>query len=369
MYFSKKHNMMSNCCWISVIFFVNIWVVFSIRMPKFSWNTVPVYWMACNSSGPFNQEAIEYVGKFPMVCVDQGQGAINGSNSTYNKLSQEEKIFEALKQIKQYNSSITTIFYYNSILDWEMYTHLNDVLYASYNTSWHLLDSNNVTVQIHGDSEFPQPPNGMYVFDFIQENVRNTFIQECINMTQSEYIDGCFVDRGGQNSFPKPYNFTQQRLKEFKQGHDEVLVSIQNELNKTNESVAIINNYVIDGVHATMMERFTADQQQIELLMNYSSKGILVQAHAGYTIGCDAGNFTNNLAAFLIGANEYSYFACSKAWKYSPDWNVWHKEYDKPLGKPLGDAILNNNVYERRFALGTNVTFNIKTNQGEIQWG
>eukprot|EP01083_Nonionella_stella_P126242 382009_1 len=89
-----------------------------------------------------------------------------------------------------------------------------------YNESWHLRDSNNITVQIKGDKEFPQPPNGMFVWDFIQNNISNTFVEDCINMTQTPWVDGCFLDRAGQNTF-NGYNFTQERINEYHKGHDQ----------------------------------------------------------------------------------------------------------------------------------------------------
>ncbi len=109
-----------------------------------------------------------------------------------------------------------------------------------------------------------------------------------------------------------------------------------------------------------------------QTLMNFAQQGILVQAHAGY--GKDGQDnhcqdINNSLAAFLIGAEKYSYYGCSRGWYIGPDWINWHSEYDKPLGEPMGKAVKNGDVWERSFKSGTVVKFNVTSNEGVIEWG
>ncbi len=55
------------------LFVMPISMVFSaVKMPKFSWNTVPVYIHMCNGSGPFNQSTLEYLATFPIVTIEKG---------------------------------------------------------------------------------------------------------------------------------------------------------------------------------------------------------------------------------------------------------------------------------------------------------
>ena len=79
-------------------------------------------------------------------------------------------------------------------------------------------------------------------------------------------------------------------------------------------------------------------------------------------------HFIKNISAFLIGAEKYSYYGCSTNWYIEPDWIVWHEQYDKPLGAPIGQAILSDDLYTRSFESGTKVTFNITSNVGTIDW-
>ena len=87
---------------------------------------------------------------------------------------------------------------------------------------------------------------------------------------------------------------------------------------------------------------------------------------------------TNSLAAFLIGAGEGSFYACSTDWAVDPlwpapghpsDWMTWHAEYSRPLGTPLGLGVRSPaGVWTRAFASGTRVEFNESSGEGTLTW-
>ena len=57
-------------------------------------------------------------------------------------------------------------------------------------------------------------------------------------------------------------------------------------------------------------------------------------------------------------------------WNYSPRGTagIWMDEFDRPLGAPLGTAVLNAaGVYTRKFAHGA-VTFDTSTNTAHFEW-
>ena len=370
--FSEKSNMMSKTAFILLCCVVHL-IVGKVRMPLFSWDTVPVFIHMCNDSGPFNDTTLEYIATYPIVTIEKGQGINSNNTMPYNYSSQyeESKIEESCKNVKLINDSIICIFYYNSMLDWNMYYfHIQLLNEPNY---W-LKDDNGVVVRQSGDKSFPQPPNGMLVYDFREEDVIQFFIDKCINMTKSKWIDGCFVDRANQNldsSQFNNYSFSDNDKTYFKNGHDYMLSKLTQTLMDNNQSIMISNNYVTPGVIATQIEGFYASEGSIKLLMGYVNQGLLVEAHAGYqTDGIDnhCQNIINSLSAFLIAAGEYSYYGCSQGWYIQPDWIVNHSEYHKPLGKPNGPATLNNGVYSRSFGIGTKVTFNTSNNVGTIEW-
>ena len=40
--------------------------------------------------------------------------------------------------------------------------------------------------------------------------------------------------------------------------------------------------------------------------------------------------YNHSLAAFLIGASSYNYYACTDEWRYTSGWNKWSDDYDRP---------------------------------------
>ena len=74
------------------------------------------------------------------------------------------------------------------------------------------------------------------------------------------------------------------------------------------------------------------------------------------------------LAAFLVAMGERSYYVCG-AWQDYPVEGTWNPVYDLPLGAPLGAAVLGRDgVWRRRFARGTNASFDTRAESGRVEW-
>ena len=341
-------------------------------LPLFSWNTVPVFWHAANSSGPFSDAAVDFIARsgFASATLEKSQGLDGPGNTT---TFAEERILAAARQLKTANADLPVVAYFNSVLNWPYYR-----LAASLamHPSWALQNVSGHPVLLHGDPSFPQPPEGMDVFDFSQTVVQAWFATACSNLTATGALDGCFEDRAGEEGFP---GITPATAAAYARGHDAVLRSLQAAVG-TNDFI-IANNYALPGIRATMLESFNASEGAIEELQALVAAGFIVQAHAGYTAdGADnhCASVVNSLAAFLIGAGEGSYFACSRDWQIDPewpapghasDWMTWHPEYSRPLGTPTGPGQRSAaGIWTRAFALGTQVEFDAHSGIGTITW-
>jgi hypothetical protein len=94
-----------------------------------------------------------------------------------------------------------------------------------------------------------------------------------------------------------------------------------------------------------MIEDFAGSETCIEMLRSATERGLTVQVHAGdlpHGNNCTHGD-TNALAAFLLGAGDYTYYQCG--WDCDSRWPAvpascldWLPEFDMPLGAPLGLA-------------------------------
>ena len=152
--------------------------------------------------------------------------------------------------MKKLNSNISTIFYYNSVLDWPFYRLHEEFLQ---HPDWAVPSGKGDGQPCHmnGDSSFPNHTN-MLVFDFAQAAVRDFWASECINVTKTGFVDGCFSDRavGGPSC---PFNTTAQK-QEYEAGHLQVHQDLQKALGN---GVLIANaGYTMPGVGAAMIEGF-----------------------------------------------------------------------------------------------------------------
>lgn len=342
-------------------------------LPLFSWKTVPVFWHAANASGLFNDAAVAFIAKsgFASATLEKSQGLYGPDNAT---TFAEDRILAAARQLKTANPALPVVAYFNSVLDWPYYRLATEL---AAHPSWALRNTSGLPVLLNGDPSFPQPPGGMEVFDFSQAPVRTWFTAACANLTATGSLDGCFEDRAGEEGFP---GVAPPASAAYARGHDAVLVALQDAVGADDFIVA--NNYALPGVQATMLENFNASESSITELQSLAAAGYIVQTHAGYAVNGDdnhCASVLNVLAAFLIGAGEGSFFACSRDWQVDPlwpaeghasDWMTWHPEYSRPLGPPTGPGQRSaEGVWTRTFASGTSVMFNSSSGIGFISWG
>ncbi len=339
------------------------------RMPPFSWDTVPRYIHMCNESGLFNADALTVIGNFSMGTIEKGQSLNGPGNAT---TTAEERILSALKQIRTAHPDMYTIAYFNSQLSWTYYA-LNAFLAS--NDALRLKNASGGDVVARGDPSFPQPQQGMWIFNHASEDMRALYANACSNLTATGFVDGCFADRANYGASFSHNTLTPAQLQAFEEGHLQAMQLTQQQLG---DSLLIANNQFYSGITGTMLESFGANEESILMLMNASAAAQRVQAHAGYAPnGQDnyCQDVTNSLSAFLIGAGENCYYACSRGWAVNPlwpaasdDWLTIHPQYLRPLGAPSGPAVKHGDTYTRSFASGTVVTFNTTSNEGRIAW-
>jgi hypothetical protein len=121
---------------------------FSPAGPRFSWSTVPVFYHSCNFTGPFLPSALDVMAKFPMVTVEKGQGVDDPNDGRYA----EDKIIEALRGVKQRDPNVSTIIYFNNVLDWPFYKLHEELLRQP--KLW-VRDSTGTPCRSSGDPSFP----------------------------------------------------------------------------------------------------------------------------------------------------------------------------------------------------------------------
>ena len=163
---------------------------------RFSWDTVPVFLHSDNVTGPFTDEAIEFIAKrFAMVTIEKYQGPnAGGENKVWRpepgvvECCEEDRIVANLRRMKQVNKNLTTILYLNSILDFPQYR-LHELIKAR--PSLWLNTSEGTPLMMSGDGH---PHQDMMAYDMTNPIVRELFKEACLNYTKDGTVDGCFID-------------------------------------------------------------------------------------------------------------------------------------------------------------------------------
>ena len=114
--------------------------------------------------------------------------------------------------------------------------------------------------------------------------------------------------------------------------------------------------------HALRFYEFFGTEHLEYLTYEAQTLGLPIVAHAG---GRTMNPDWVELAVFLIGAGEYSYFSFSHSWNF--DSFVWQPEYDLQLGNPLSPAMAVNvstHIDPWSAQVGTNVIFSMINSPG-----
>lgn len=344
--------------------------------PKHSWDYLAnmTFFHSCNESGSYSEEALDVITKFPLVTVEKGQGFNDGSGRMA-----EDKIIEQLAAVKARDSSIATVFYMNSVLDWYFY-HMHEE-YLKHEDWWLRRSDNGEPFYTSGGKTFRPPKEGMLVFDHSKKAVRDFWHDTCLGAVKTGYVDGCFSDSSqvGTHRTSTVLNATDNAT--FEQGKvttmSEVTAAFGGRAGQPfngSTGVLIGKKSYQEGINSYQIEFFHPDEASIIELQAGASKGWLIEAHVGVndpvtTCGCECMN--DVVAAFLVGAGDYSYFGSGTWITKSLDEvsRQWCPElFERPLGRPYSDGHMFDGRYLRHFESGTWVEFNISTNKGVIHW-
>ena len=151
----------------------------AVKYPAFSFDTVPVYMHTCNTTGPFNDETMNFFKKFPIITFEKGQG-VYSTQEPYASLYEEDKIIQSCQRIKAIKPDIICIMYLNTICDWPYY--YRHELFAEKPEYWLRDDSGKIVLK-SCDHSFPQPDQGMLVPDYRQTAVQEMWAKTCTDIT------------------------------------------------------------------------------------------------------------------------------------------------------------------------------------------
>jgi hypothetical protein len=334
----------------------------TVPLPEFSWDTVPVFAHLANTSG-YNSDQVGTLAKFSVVTLEKYLGPFP---LTHGK-GEEDNMYGVAKAVKAISPKTKVLMYQNSQFAYPWYS-----LYgvANNNGWWVRNATTNRTIKhdvINMNCTIPGRCKEISVgyWDFRYQGLCDAWLAACTN----PHIDGCFIDgaESDRPPFAKGANtsvFDAMRAATFTAIAAKSLVVI-------NDKKYFDPAPPYPAAQGEFIETFSGskvgDLKWVQILNKTVRAGHIVQAHT--SIIChnesDPAGIAD-LAAFLIGAQKYCYFGCSN-WEDVP---TWPSVYDKPLGAPLGPAVLGTDgTWRRSFAKGTKVAINFGKKTASIAWG
>ena len=187
--------------------------------PPFSWDTIPLFIHAGNETGSLNKTAAKYMATYPLATIEkmQDEDANLVCNPGNGKICEEDRIIQALKQIRSYSDDTRTIFYLNSLLNFPQYN-LSTQFFGE--NEKYLLHDQNGKIVLWTQCAAKSP--NTTVFDLSYNETINFWL-DTVKYAMSKYpgvVDGVFADRGNTDITQSAHciNITKEKQQAWNQG-------------------------------------------------------------------------------------------------------------------------------------------------------
>eukprot|EP00662_Eupelagonemidae_sp_cell21_P026466 gene26466-37836_t len=230
---------------------------------------------------------------------------LNGTDLSACGCCEEDNMVRHARELKKINPRVQVVAYMNSVISYPWYRAAAKLVT---NSSWWLRDVNGSLLNNIREN----PTETWFTWDFARPEVGDLWIDACLNMTRTGAIDGCFMD-GCAN------------------------------WNTGSNGVITVPGPLAPDVH----DAYRANKPDWMRRLQQQVPGVLIcGSNGGFLDG--------------VGATQVQ------------NWGVHSPDYAGHWIPMLQAAMAAGKVFEAhaaRFARGTNVTFDTRTNNGTISWG
>lgn len=325
--------------------------------PEFSWDTVPRA-LIIRKATAYTEDEIEIIANtYPLVVLEKANDAGIGTVS--------EGMLDTASRLKAVNPQIKIVFYWNSL-----------IYFGHFGIDTAIEDPVNFSNWIDPDLTIR---DSLDTYNQTNQNFIDWWAGSARTMMAFSQIDATFVDKGQEtpDSMLEPLT-NGLPLSKFTMGNflrTETFGGNRDKLVRTDGSYferwkrvrnwgpeAGKNNTDTMATQIAMMQEM-ADKEKIGIL-----KVDDMDSTSPQTMQDDVGY---ELAIFLIGAGEYSYFSYQSSVDGTKDDFLWEtsyiEEFTRRLGSPLGIAVRNGNIFTRSFQYA-DVTLDTFNETSNIVW-
>ncbi len=368
--------------------------------PEFSWDTVPLFNHTARWNTTYAQDQIDFIAEHCQLAVFE---KMHGLETLDYGGQVETAIFHDARRIKAINPKCKVLFYFNAFVDNVPTSWRNE--YGE-SPQWLLRDDDGEIIYKHRSG------NKLRTFDITRPGMLQWWKYSIQSALAHPAIDGIFIDALIQIVY-----FPEDKAKKWgREKYEAMAAATDALLQKTQQwlpdDAIVINNGLFANMpglddggigwlkHATgaMVEHFGAFRsrdkngklipedmaREIELIQKAGEMGkiVLVKGWPGSKHFLDPEfmkwdihkkrayakeHLDFSLAAYLVAAEKYAYFAYNWGWGDTDGWFEWYPQFEKPLGEPKGKATRDGWVYTRQFA-HADVTVDLKNETADIRW-
>ncbi|TWU46100.1 hypothetical protein Poly51_54950 [Rubripirellula tenax] len=346
--------------------------------PKFSWDTVPTYYMFGDPNRLLTPNQVSFIAeRTGFLCVEKSHG-------TKPLGAAELGAKHEAAAFKKINPDVKVLFYFNAAYAWP-YTSYNQVFTKA------LIDQEPELKKFL----IPHPKTGQlaeqfgaFCFDVLNPDFRDWWVEIVTKGVRESGCDGAFIDQ-----MHGSVKLRRNKSVEIQKAMGEMMAALKKSLGP--DKILLANNaysedarYVYPVSDAIMFENYANVKSSKESLLAEWAE-MRRNAEQGKTSvfrlgveGTGRRNLKPNmpehakekvefaLACYLIGAQPYSYFLYSWGWKVASGALVDYPEFHKPLGPPKGQAQRTTPdgwEFTREFEHAS-VWVNTETREAKITW-
>lgn len=343
----------------------------ALRFPLHSWAHVPVFvHTSQQQAAVFSAADAAVLVRYAAITIEKWQGCATGA-------TQQAATLAAAAALRAVSPNVTIYAWLDSMRIYSNRTfnpHIRDIMNQSScvrPAGTPFLETHAVPFELHAadGSLALEPYLNAHVIDHTQAAARRFWQAVCTNLTATGLIDGCGADASQQDASYIP-GLAPATAAAWQAGRSAAVAATTAALAPSGGVVLGKENWQLGtDTNGVLQEECAAANATILLLRNATAAA--AAAGTRFVYECHCSGSQDELAAFLVGAGPDHY------WGFGP-WVTWAggyaagwlPEFDKPLGAPLaaGSYDVATSTWTRRFASGTVVTFDAKTNTGSIAW-
>ena len=314
--------------------------------PKFSWDTVPTYYMFGNQNKLLTGKQVRFIAeRTSFLCIEKSHG-MKPLGAAELGAKHEAAAFRKI------NPDMKVLFYFNAAYAWP---------YTSYNkdfTKERIDDAPDLKKYL-----IPHPKTGQlaeqfgaFCFDVLNPDFRDWWVKTVTKGVRESGCDGAFIDQ-----MHGSVKLRKSKSLEIQKAMGEMMADLKKSLGS--DKILLANNAYSEDAKdvypvsdAIMFENYANVKSSKESLlsewaqMRRNAKAGKISVFRLGVEGTGRKNIKPNmpklakekvefaLACYLIGAQPYSYFMYSWGWKVASGALVDYPEFHRPLGPPLGRA-------------------------------